>query len=319
MKRLKKISWVVAIILVAVLAINYQLIFDFFKGLAYSPSSEMVEIRDKLDLSTRGEIIFNASMPELNTEDTFNSNCKAYNEVETILGCYTEGRIFVYDINEDELSGIVEVTTAHELLHAVYKRMSGLEKEGLKESLAKVYDENLNVLEEELKTYSSEDQQEEIYVRAGTEIRDLPENLENHFSNYFKDRNKIVDYYEKYVGVFRKYESEIREIEAKLNDLDVLINERNVKYREEVDNLNKKIDEFNKCANTAGCFNSDAEFYNKREELISVKNWVESLYDEIDGLIKDYNFNVEKLNENIIRVEQFQDIINSHVKVEDIQ
>lgn len=318
MKRLKVFSWILFIALAIVIALNYQLIFDFTRGLFYTPSPEMASIRESLDLSSRGEILFNASMPELNTEEEFNENCYSYDEKETILGCYTAQRIYVYDINEKELNGIVEQTAAHELLHAVYERMSISERDRLREVLEGVYKDNLGILEDEIGAYESAEQLEEIYVRAGTEIKKLPEELEAHYGKIFNDRQKIVKYYDGYVGVFKKYEAEMASIGAELEELGKTIDGKNEEYAREIEALNMSIDAFNDCANTPGCFNSDAEFYNRREELLREKSGIDALYDEIDKLIEQYNKNVDDYNGNVLIIERFQDIINSHVRVEDI-
>ncbi|MBO7131918.1 hypothetical protein J6V85_01470 [Candidatus Saccharibacteria bacterium] len=318
MKRLKIFSWIIFIALAIVIALNYQFIFDFTRGLFYSPSPEMASIRESLDLSSRGEILFNASMPELNSEEEFNENCHSYDEVETILGCYTMQKIYVYDIKDKELNGIVELTSAHELLHAVYERMSISERDGLRELLEAVYKDNLETLEDEIGAYESAEQLEEIYVRAGTEIKKLPEELEAHYGKIFNDRKKVVKYYEGYNGVFKKYEAEMTNIKAKLDELGGVINEKNEEYARKVDELNARIDAFNNCADSPGCFSTDTEFYNKREELLREVILIDSLYDEIDGLIEQYNVNVDDYNDNVLIIERFQDIINSHVRVEDI-
>ena len=306
MKRLKKISWIIFIALMIVLALNYQVIFDFIKGTIYAPSLEMTEVRESLDLNSRGEFLFNASMPVLN------------NEVETILGCYTEQKIYVYDIKDKELDGVVELTAAHELLHAVYDRMSIRERDELREVLERVYNENLEVLKDEVSAYDSAEQLEEMYVRIGTEVKSIPEELESNYAKIFNNRKAIVGFYEKYNGVFKKYEEELKNLETRLKEINAELDGKSGEYSNRVNALNNSIDAFNDCANTIGCFKSDTEFYNKREELLSEKRWVEGLYNEIESLINQYNNNVEKYNENVFKIDRIQDIINSHIKINDI-
>lgn len=301
-----------------VLALNYQVIFDFIKGTIYAPSLEMTEVRESLDLNSRGEFLFNASMPVLNNEEDFNENCHSYDEVETILGCYTEQKIYVYDIKDKELDGIVELTAAHELLHAVYDRMSIRERDELREVLERVYNENLEVLKDEVSAYDSAEQLEEMYVRIGTEVKSIPEELESNYARIFNNRKAIVGFYEKYNGVFKKYEEELKNLETRLKEINAELDGKSGEYSNRVNALNNSIDAFNDCANTIGCFKSDTEFYNKREELLSEKRWVEGLYNEIESLINQYNNNVEKYNENVFKIDRIQDIINSHIKINDI-
>ena len=310
-------SGLILIVVIFTIITNYQTVSDFLRGMFYTPSSEMIQVREDLNLTPKGELIFNASRPEFNNEENFNENCYSFDENEAILGCYRDQRIFVYKITAPELSGILELTTAHELLHAVYERMSIKEKNELRSLLEKVYQENLATLKEEIDIYNIDKQLEEIYVRAGTEIKDLPEELEKHYAEVFNDQDKITTFYESYIKVFREIEAEIKALEAEMATLNAQIDAKSAEYENGVIDLNREIDGFNNCANTAGCFNSDYEFYVRRSELVGRQNWLQALYDEIEILINQYNFNVAKYNNNVIRNNNLQNIINSHVRVDD--
>lgn len=317
MKRLKVFSWILFIALAAVIILNRQTVYDFVRGLFYTPTPEMAQIRDDLGLTSRGEIIFNASQPSLNTKEEFNEKCRD-DDITAILGCYTEQTIYVYNITDKELDGILELTTAHELLHAVYERMSIADRDNLRALLEKTYSENQEVLKEEIEAYDAVDQLEEVYVRVGTEVKKLPEELEKHYAEIFKDQDKVVDYYNKYIKVFREIEDEFKKLEDEMKQLDTEIDTKTDNYENGLTVLNAEIDKFNACANTPGCFNSEYEFSVKREELVYRQTVLQSLYDEIDGLINQYNTDVEKFNNNIIRSEKLQNIINSYERVEEL-
>lgn len=277
-KIIKILPAVVLVILVVLVTLNYQTVLDFTRGLFYAPSYEMVEIRAKLDLTTRGELVFNASAPALMNEEDFNAHCHATDEMSAVLGCYTEQKIYVYHVKSEELKGIVELTTAHELLHAVYERMSDSEKEVLKADLEKVYQDNREVLDEEIKNYDSAKRLEEIYVRAGTEIAKLPEKLEKHFAEIFNNQDKVVTFYEGYIKIFRELKAKSEKLNAEIEGL--------------AGQIKAKIAEYE-----AGA------------------SW---LFDEINELIDLHNEKVEEYNNNILRRESLQNLINSHVKVEGI-
>ena len=298
--------------------INRQLVFDFVRGLFYTPTSEMAQIREDLDLTSRDEILFNASQPELNTKEEFNERCRTDDEVSAILGCYTEQTIYVYNIAEEELDGILELTTAHELLHAVYERMSIADRDNLRSLLEKVYADNKEILKDEIESYDATEQLEEIYVRAGTEIKKLPEELEKHYAEIFKDQDKVVGFYDKYIKVFREIEDEFKKLEDEMNELNSQIDTKTDNYENGISVLNSEIEKFNNCANTPGCFGSDYEFYLKRNELVFRQEELQALYDEIDGLINKYNIDVEKFNNNVIRSENLQNIINSYERVNEL-
>lgn len=312
----RKLLWLVLIVVIFTIILNRQVILDFFRSITYSPSVEMLEIRENLKLTPRGEFLFNASRPELKTEEEFNSNCRSYDELAAVLGCYTEQKIYVYNVPSDELNGILGLSTAHELLHAVYERMSEAERDELKADLEKVYKDNYEILSEEVLNYDEAEQLEEIYVRAGTEIKNLPEKLERHFAEIFIYQDKIVSFYESYIEVFRKLEQEFKDLEAEMAELNRLVDAKTAEYENGVLNLNSEIAGFNDCANTAGCFTSDYEFLRRRNELLSWQNSLEALYGEISGLIEKYNANAVKYNNNVVRHENLQNLINSHVRVE---
>lgn len=316
MRQLKKIIWLVVLAIVVVVGLNRQTIFDFVRGKMYSPTPEVVKIRENLDLTPRGESLFNASMPELDSEEEFNQDCRIYDESVAVLGCYINQTIHVYHIKAKELDGILELTMAHELLHAAYERMPFWEKDEMKFWLESVYNKNRGVLGNEIEAYSSEEQLEEIYVRAGTEIKDLPERLEKHFAEFFKDQDKIVNFYEKYAKVFKDLEVEMEYLEKELDRLDAQIIVKTSEYESRVKKLNDEIDQFNNCADKPGCFGSDEDFYARRSMLVAERDEVWALYDELDELINQYNVDVEKYNNNVMRSENLQNIINSHVVVE---
>ena len=55
-------------VLMAVAAVlNRQWIYDWWRGMNYEPSMEMVSIRDGLGLTGRGEFLFKAARPSLST------------------------------------------------------------------------------------------------------------------------------------------------------------------------------------------------------------------------------------------------------------
>ncbi len=305
-------------IIAAAVALNWTFFRDFYLGKTYQPSSEMASIRDSLNLTGRGEFIFNASRPVLNNEDDFNINCQSFDNEEAILGCYYDLNIYIYNITETRLAGIRELTAAHELLHAVYDRMSIAERDNYREALEKVYRENRATLKEEIEAYDSDEQLEEIYVRSGTEIKNLPEILEKHFADIFKNQDHIVDFYNSYIKVFRQIEEELDTLKTEMDNINAQIETKTAEYESRVDSLNSEIMRFNNCANTEGCFSSNYVFTARRNQLVAEQTNLNNLYDEIDHLIDEYNSKVEKYNANVLENENLQNIINSHVKMEGI-
>ena len=313
----RRLKWVVLIALIGVLVavfLNRQWIYDFWRGKTYNPSSEMVRIREDLGLTDHGEFLFNAAWPELNSSAEFNAYCRDGDDEVAVLGCYTSGDIHVYDITEEELDGLRELTTAHELLHVVWARMDDEERRSLTTALTQTFDANKELLESELDAYDTSEKQEELYVRAGTEIKNLPDSLEKHYAKIFKDQDKVVDFYEKYIKVFRELEAELDTLESEIKILGEEIEQKTQDYEQRSEQLNADIVSFNSCAEVEGCFSGQGEFYAKRWALVNEQNVLEGLYNEINELIDGYNSKVELYNADVLRGEDLQKVINSSAK-----
>ena len=302
------------------IVINKDWFYDYYRGLTYEPSAEMIDIRSKLQLTGEGEFLFNASQPVLSDRDEFNTVCRPNANTEiAVLGCYSEGDIFVYNITESELDGIRELTTAHELLHAVWARMGEKEQEGLRAALNQVLNENKDSLKEELDTYDDANRQEELYVRSGTEIKELPEVLETHFAKYFKNQDLVVSFYQKYIKVFREIEEEMDKIKSETEELGRQIKAKIDDYEKRWASLEAEVDEFNRCAEMAGCFASESVFYARRAVLVAAQGELDTMVDEINAMVNDYNSKIEIYNKDVTRTEQLNNTINSFSKPEVIE
>lgn len=317
------LRWVVLVIVAALVAlaiVNREWIYDFWRGISYSPSEEAAEIRERLDLADYGVFLFNASQPALSNRDEFNEKCRGErDEEDAILGCYTDEDIYVYNIVDEKLDGIRECTTAHELLHAVWRRMDQNEQERFRSSLSQVYEQNKSFLAEELDIYEENERREELYVRAGTEVKDLPEELEQHFERIFKDQDKVVGYYDKYIKVFRDLQAELDSLKAEIERMRAEIETKEADYERRVDQLNANITEFNRCADTAGCFTSQWEFDRRRNVLINEQSVLETLYDEINRLVDECNAKIDKYNDDVVSNNELNQVINSAAEMDEIE
>lgn len=321
---MKKRIWfaVIAVVVAAIgvgIWLNREWFYDYWRGMTYEPSAEIVQIRNKLGLTERGIFLFNASQPELNERDDFNNNCPTSNVETAVLGCYTEKSIYIYNINNEELAGIRELTTAHELLHAVWARMSEEERRGFVPELTRVFDDNQARLSEELDSYEVDEKQEELYVRAGTEVKDLPEGLERHFAEIFTEQDRIVDYYEGYIGVFERIEAEMDGLTDEMEKLKSEIDTKTLDYEQRMARLNADIVSFNSCAVVVGCFEDENAFYARRGVLVAEQEALAILYDEMGGLVDDYNELVEKYNKDVMYSNKLSNIVNSHSVPEELK
>lgn len=307
-------------VLVILAVLNRQTLLDTFTAMQYQPTAEITSVESKLQLTDAGQKIFRASHPALASQSEFNQDCESHSVEVSILGCYRAGTIYVYNIDEPELDGIIESTFAHELLHAVWERLESGERSELADLLNEVYlsTQYHRVLADDLETYPAADQIDELHSRIGTQVKALPEKLERHYAKYFKDQDDIVDFYENYSEPFHALEAEISGLEDRLADLKQEIDTKTDNYYERSEKLSAEIDEFNTCAGTEGCFRSTADFTSHRTALVSEQSALEDLYYEVDRLINDYNSLVAEYNNNVLRSQNLENAINSNVLKEEI-
>lgn len=316
MKKISKlISYIVLIIIAALVYAERVMIRDIITGLFYQEPENVLSIEEKLDLTDYAKVIFRASRPELNSKEEFATHCASSDVTVTALGCYTNSTIYIYNIESEDLDGIKESTAAHELLHAAWDRLSDGEKQAIEEDLKKIYENNSEINSELSGIYDEADHQNEIFARAGVEIKNLPEKLENLYSKYFKDQDKIVDYYNQYSKIFKDLTKEADNLKDKLDNLNSSIAADNADYKTRADNLTQEIQDFNGCASRTGCFTNNGQFTSRRNELIGKQQSLQDLYNRIVNKINEYNSLVEKLNENTLQLKYYQNMINSNADV----
>ena len=316
------LKWlIIPVILVAILVfflINKTAIIDWFKGLGYNPTPAMLEVKNSLSLTTDGTRIWNATRPLLASRDDFNSSCESHDEAVSVLGCYTGDRVYVYNVEDASLAGIRESTSAHELLHAVWTRLTGLEKSELVPLLESTYQKHPE-MQETIESYPEEERIGELYVRLATQVKDLPETLESHYAKYFTDQDAVVAFYDSYIAPFNELKAQIEKLRKELDALEAEITSRSAALDARLKDFDAKVDEFNRCADTAGCFTSDWAFSSRRAELSAEQQSINAENTAINALIDNYNQKVDTYNSSIARSSTLQNLINSNAPVTTIE
>lgn len=314
MNKKTALACVVLTILVgmAIVAVNSVKVQDWLRALGYQPAQAVADIREDLELTDEAKRIFNASRPSLEERERFNNFCNSHDEQISMLGCYGNSQIYVYNIQNEKLAGITESTMAHELLHAVWARMSEGEREELGASLWQTYQDNQDIFKNTLDIYDEENKLDELHSRVGTQIAELSGDLENHYAKYFRDQDMIVEYYDSYSATFSKASEELENIASEMKVLSDEIDAQTGEYTAKMTVWTDKVSKFNECSNTAGCFETDAEFNRQRYALISEQEDLNALYEEIDQKITEYNDLVDEHNSNVLRAQDLQNSINSN-------
>lgn len=301
-KRVRR--WLLPVVLVAVVAglialapwdpQRRQLYDDQWVVWTQPPSAEIEQLADELHLTDAGRRIFFASLPQIDEAADFEQHCPL--EGDVVLGCYTGGHIYIYDVTDDRLSGTIETTAAHELLHAVYERMSPSDLRQI-DALVAGYVATLSADDNNVATvadYPSEQHPDEWHSRLGTDYADLPAALEEHYATYFGDRSRVLAYStgstEQLDGYTNRIDQLSAELEAAADDLD----RRSEAYDTASEALETAVDNFNRRAD-AGLFPSQEAFSAERSELLRRQDELERDRVRLNADIDRYNAKVAEL------------------------
>ncbi len=201
-------------------------IYDAIRLADYTPSERIVEIAEKASMDAETKRLFYVYYPTLQDKENFRNSCPT-GEVSIVLGCYISGdRIYLQDVTDERLSGVLEVTAAHEVLHAAYERLSSDERNRVNQQLTEAYKDVDNArIQKNVKEYEDNgaDVVNELHSILATEVRDLPDELETYYAQYFVDRSKIVDLSDQYEGAFNELKDQVASYDAQLAELRVRI------------------------------------------------------------------------------------------------
>lgn len=273
------------------LLFNRQLVLDYVSYWQYEPTSEIEELAAKTHMTQKGKFMFYVTHPKLDGTQAFNDECKRQEEGNAILGCYSKGRIFIYDIKDERLDGVREVTAAHEMLHAAYERLSASQRAKVDSELEAAYEKLANDdLKERMQYYARTEpgqRSNELHSILATEFSELTPALEEHFSVYFDDRQKVVELYGQYSGRFNELASNTSMLREKLEALSEEITQLSDQYNKDISSINSKIDSFNARAE-AGNFSTREEFDSERSALLSEADALSETRDTITAKSREY-------------------------------
>lgn len=305
-------------LLIAALAIIVfqQQIRDYVATFNYEPSAEIYEITQKISLTKEAERIFYATDPQIEGAEEFNKNCTNRLEQTTVLGCYKDDRIYIFDVQNPELAGIKEATAAHELLHAVWVRLGENERASLSDELSHEYERiKTPELEQVMKNYEITEpgqHENELHSILATEFSGLSPVLESHYSKYFTDRTKVLAFYDNYNSRFVELREESDKILQDIEALKSQIELESAEYQREMSNLNASISQFNAWARN-GHYTSQEEFEADRARLQSEIGAMNARRNEINSKVDYFNSLSERLRQISIESKQLTESIDSRL------
>lgn len=306
-KKSHRLSIVISIIaccifstLSALAIINRQYIVDQFVVWQFEASSEVISLVESGGMNDYGRFLYLASEPTLESTQKFNSECERTEAVVSILGCYKQGRIYLYNIKAAELDGIRETTAVHETLHAAYTRLDDKEREKV-DALLEVEFKKLEKIPEykdlmEFYAVSEPGQRSnELHSIVGTEVAIVSPELEVYYSKYFSNRQNIVKLCLKYKSVFTALDAKAADLLDKMNKLSDSIVADVADYNNQTIILNSEINMFNAKASGGG-FSNQSQFNSARAVLVNRLSALEDRRIAIQSDMKLYGTYVEDYN-----------------------
>jgi hypothetical protein len=296
------------------LLFNQQYVKDQVSVWAYTPTPGITEIEERVGFTDTGSFYFRVTQPEVADADTFNENCPRQEVGSPILGCYASGRIYIYNIENDELDGIEEVTAAHEMLHSAWERMSPAEQKRLGALLRSEYAGLVDLeLKERMDYYARTEPgqlENELHSILGTEFEGLTSELETYYKKYFDDRQKVLGLHNKYDTVFKNLKAQSDALYDELVTLGKSVETRSIQYTADVAQLSADIESFNSRADS-GNFSSIAQFNQERNALMARSNQLEADRISINNEIALYNEKYNQYQELSVKIESLNQSIDS--------
>ena len=223
-----RLSLVVILLLwlsaLGLIAVNRQNIFDWWRLRSYQAPAEVSQLAAQDTMTAYARKVFYVNQPAIDDKQQFAKVCPNSNREQTIvLGCYRAGQsgIFLLGVSDPRLSGVEQVTAAHEMLHAAYDRLSGSERRRVDAMLLDYYSHGLHdqrILDTiaAYKKTEPNDLVNEMHSVFGTEVANLPSGLEQYYQRYFTNRAQIAGFAAQYQAEFTSRQAAIAQDDAQL-------------------------------------------------------------------------------------------------------
>ncbi len=270
-------------------------IYDQWRLHNYVAPAKVVTLANETSVNETGRRLFYVNHPSLDTKEAFRGHCTS-GEQTIVLGCFVPyNGIYLQEIADPRLAGVMQVTAAHEMLHAGYQRLSTADKKKvdglLKAQFAATQNQRIKDTIEDYKKAGA-DINNELHSILGTEVRTLSPELETYYKRYFTDRSKVVTYSEQYEAAFTSRKALVADYDKRLEAIKTQVDTKNsqlVASQAQLDNMQqelnrlsaaKKYDEYNAAVPV---FNNLVRSYNAQV------GQVRALIDEYNNLVKARN------------------------------
>lgn len=209
-----------------VVFLKAQAITDWWELRNYTAPAAVASLATQDTMTPYSRRVFYVNHPQLvSNVAVFRQDCTTA-EQTIVLGCYRSNQagIFVYNVSDSRLNGVQQVTSAHEMLHAAYDRLSSKEKNYIDGLLQNYYQNDLKDqrLIDTINSYRQTEPNDvvnEMHSVFGTEAPNLPPPLENYYKKYFANRGAVVAFAQNYEGEFASRKNQIETYDQQLTQM----------------------------------------------------------------------------------------------------
>ena len=293
---------------------NKYTVYDYITLRGYTPSAQIESLAVNSGMNEKGKKLFYVNDPKLSGREEFATECQNNKEQSIVLGCYDGKNIFVFDVTDDRLAGVEEVTSAHEMLHAAYDRLSVSEKNKVDkltaEAFQRINNPRINGLIENYRKADPSVVPNELHSILGTEVENLGPELEQYYLKYFTDRSAVVSKSQNYENVFSgiknqvdKYKADLTLRKAEIENAETSL----LNIESSINSLKKRLDGYSAAGQTSS-YNALVPEYNR---LVNSYN---SQYEQYKILLAQYNDIVEQVNVLVVEQNDLTQSLDSRVK-----
>lgn len=294
--------------------LNEQRLLDWVKLRNYTPPAAVSALARDTTMSSYGEHLFYVNKPLISNGSDFSSECPAGAEKTVVLGCYKSGDrgIYLYKVSDARLNGIVQVTAAHEMLHAAYARLSANERQRTDALLTAFYehslkDERIRKTIDLYKKTEPDQLTNEMHSIFGTELVTLSPELEQYYTRYFANRAAVVAYMNRYQAEFTSRQEKVEQYDVQLTQLKQRIEQNQKELGAQRDTLAEQLATMNELQTSGNisAYNSLVASYN-----VGVRSY-NTLLAQIRTDIETYNEIVDARNTIALEEQQLTQALSS--------
>jgi DNA repair exonuclease SbcCD ATPase subunit len=265
--------WLVGLVPIVIL-VSRQPWFEDWLDFAAPPADPAIQqLAQKSRMTPIAERLFYRQRPTIESKDTFLEQCKVPDK-SIMLGCFVRrghtGKIVIQNVTDPRLKGTMEVTAAHEMLHAAYERLSGSERQDLGQRLTKaasrIQDPRLKAV---LDDYAAKDRElyyNELHSHLGTELANFGDaTLEQHYQRYFRDRHQVVALAQRSGAVLKELDDQADTLKPKITQLEAELKQLEPQIKASEANLKASKQDLEALEATLTATKADAEAAFERE------------------------------------------------------